>query len=1375
VAYHYAALTPRGSGERVQEAIRTVGRLRTALVAALLLVPVSAATFAVHARAATCAAQPGGPYPNDPGYAPAETAAGQAAGDTWDGEDWYLYDCIPQTASAASDPEGASGMSVSALWNRSPNPNRGRDDVLVAYMEGGVNWRIGQSCELKDRAWLNTANLPYPEDSMGHDHGTYDLNGDGVVNVEDWVDDPRVAVAVAALGPSAKSPAGGPFLHHVCSTVASTANTDGYRPTDITPEDLIVAFGHCQVVNHEIGPSGCPAGGRFDNANDGYPNNINGWNFNRDDNDPQTEQSVYEHFDGESSTLVGEGNNGFSDVGLCPLCRYIPIKAGDEAIDRPDRVAEAIVFAANHGVDVMDVTDASLGLNQTVQAAIDYAWHRGTVVVWASNDFEAADHTDGMFYAHVWPGNSITGDHSTRSGATCPPSPTSNSLLCPYVKSDTTFESRSSLTSYGPHALFSTPNTDGSTSTGTPTNAGVAALVVAEGKAAHQRDPAQTPLNADEVKQVVMATANPISQPCPAAEPCFTGPAGASWNIMYGYGRPNVLKAAGLVDSGDIPPTASVDSPGWYQEFDPTQASTVHVTADVAARRYPNYAWQLQYGLGPQPLDSAWTTFAGGTGTSAQTVAGDIPLSSIPQSFWDASGYAIDSAGRTSIERFDVSIRVRVTATNPSDGHSLLGEDRRAIHVDHDSTRRPGFPLYLGSSGDASPTLADVEGRGWLDTIVATSDGSVLAVRPDGTEAPGFPVHTNPAIGVSSSYAANYLADPTWGNNAVPRPRDPIFSTVAVGDLNHTGALDIVASTADGYTYVWDGLGRLLPGFPVLDGSGSDFTMSVPPPDTPYHFSPENYTAASPVLAHLTGGSELDIVQAAGDDQIHAWRPNGQPVPGWPVSDVLPASATSGATWTHDSKVVPTPAIATINGETVVLVGSDDSLLGPGPAGAGVVAFLEAFHAAGNNAPGGAIFPGYPVKIQGLVQGYGVAQDFVTQGVESPVVYDTASGPQAVVNANLFAPFRVDLATATASANPFTPTTINPAPASSSCPTPNTVPPTNPGQCTLVQFTTSASLGKVVAGSANPQAFQMGSAGADVLLGITQTEGIGVRVDNGVGGWDPATGASLTQYSHYIQGLAFFAAPAIADVTGPDPGGATTTPDIIVPADSGAIMAFDGLTGQPAAGFPKWTGGWSVFTPATGDVSGSGSTDLAATTREGYLFEWQTGGGCTGNSEAWHWHQDEWNDGHYGTDSRPPSAIADLTVTQQGAGDQLSFTAVGDDWKCGTARKYDLFTSSSPITQDNLGQATTIDVSSVTPLPSGSHQSFTIAASSNLGFLAIRAEDAAGNIGPIVMSLAPSNSLPEFAPGPLAGLAVAAGLVGGVLVRRRRSARGPAA
>jgi len=408
------------------------------------------------------------------------------------------------------------------------------------------------------------------------------------------------------------------------------------------------------------------------------------------------------------------------------------------------------------------------------------------------------------------------------------------------------------------------------------------------------------------------------------------------------------------------------------------------------------------------------------------------------------------------------------------------------------------------------------------------------------------------------------------------------------------------------------------------------------------------------------------------------------------------------------------------------------------------------------------------VAIPGLVQGYGVAQDFVTQGVESPVVYDTPQGPQAVVNANLFLPFRVDLRSATVSSAPFVATTV-PTATPQDCAPPGQ--PNVSGYCSLVQFTTSASLGNVL-GAPTPQAFQPGSAGLEVFTGITQIPGFGQRVENGIGGWDPTTGATLPQFSHSLQGLAFFSAPAIADVTGDG------VPDVIQPTDSGALQAFDGTSGQAAAGFPKWTGGWSLFTPGVGDLDGSGNVVVAAVTREGYLHVWNTPGKTSANHEAWHWHQDERNTGHYGTDTRPPAGVRDLSVTRDGANDRLTFTAPGDDWNEGTAAKYEIRRAGSPITQDTFAAATPVDYSGA-PKAGGTKESITVQHVEGQGFYAVRAIDSAGNIGAVVVRVAsavtsgqpvaiPNTGAPEPAPPGLIllGVFTVAGL--GALRRARR-------
>ena len=1103
------------------------------LAALCLLAPLAAPA---PAAGGTCANLPA--YPNDPDYAPAERGDQTK---TWNEEQWYLYSCLPADAPAATDPEGASGMSVDRVWNELAT--RGRDDVIVAYMEGGVNWRLGDSPELRLRAHLNTGELPLPEDANGVTHGTYDLNGDGVVNVDDYKDDPRV---------------GRPFLHPGAG--------------GITSEDVIVTFSN-----------------GVDDDGNGYVDDISGWNFHRDTNDPQTDNSVYGHANGESRQALAETDNALRTAGMCPKCRLLSVKCGDEAIDRPDRIAEGITFAVDSGARVIIAVIASTGLIPEVGKALRYAYDHDVVVAWASNDFDSGDHTDGMFYPHLWPGNSIVGDQSTRGQQS------------PSVLSNRTYRSRSTLTSFGPHALFSVPNNDGSTSTGTPTQAGVAALVVSAGLDAVAAGEIARPLGADEVKQVVRSTVSPIDDPTLP----FPGLPGATFNIQYGYGRPNVYRAVQAVHAGHIPPTVDLLQPDWYQEIDPTLRRSLKVSAAVAARNPGRYAYRVEYGLGPQPLEADFVTLRMGHGRRPRTVRKTLRFRSIPQSFW--SGDFAITTDRLSIERYDVTVRVRVT-----DATGLVGEDRRVFHLRHDTSEMPGFPVRLRSSGESSPTIADLEGLGTLDVVVATSDGAVHVIRADGREAPGFPVFTGPAPGMDPSSDVNYLTAPRWRDDPTARPRDGIAAPTAVGDVDGDGRLDIVATTMSGRTYAWRNDGRLLSGFPVETDRA--FThQSVPAPDTPYHRNRSTGALAAPVLVDLDGDGKLDIVQAAWDGHVYAWHGDGTAVSGWPVDTDYPALRPSGQTYARDDKIIATPAVADVDGDgtpDLIVALQDTSWPSGSPAGsAPITAYLLAFSGKGTAAASGngGLIPGWPVALQGAVQGYGSAQDFITEGLTSPVVYDLPTGPVAVVAVNLFGQYLVDLRTRTT--RQF-------------------------GNASLAQggaiapFTTSPAAGDLL-GSGLPQIAQEGSAAGDVATGVVETPGMGIQVRSGVGVWDPSSGQSLSQYSQPIQGLGFITAPALADVSGDG------VPDIIQSTDSAALHAWDGSTGQPVAGFPKWTGGFSLFTPAVGDIDCDGRLEVALMTREGYLHVFRTSGLAQATRQAWHWHQDNRNSGHWGPDSGP--------------------------------------------------------------------------------------------------------------------------------------------
>jgi hypothetical protein len=312
--------------------------------------------------------------PNDPNYNPVERGfPASCLTQSVNSEQHYLYSFMPHCAPNAHDPENAAGMSVDKAWG---TYSTGEPNVVLAYIEAGINWHDPDARDLADKVFLNTGELPWPEDAAGHIHGTYDLNGDDVVNAADYAADRRV----------------------------HDSNGNGL----IDPEDLIVAFGHCQVVNHVVGPNGCPAGGHFDNDHNGFANDISGWDFYDHQNDPATPDATYEHANNQQRQAAAQTNNGFDGAGVCPRCMIMPIRAGEEALDRTDDLAQAWLYAGEtmHAKVIVSVT-ADVGYSSYMRQAVERLWRDGVAMTESSNDFDSIDHHGTMFWPHVLPGNGL--------------------------------------------------------------------------------------------------------------------------------------------------------------------------------------------------------------------------------------------------------------------------------------------------------------------------------------------------------------------------------------------------------------------------------------------------------------------------------------------------------------------------------------------------------------------------------------------------------------------------------------------------------------------------------------------------------------------------------------------------------------------------------------------------------------------------------------------------------------------------------------------------------------------------------------------------------------------------------------------------------
>jgi len=120
-----------------------------------------------------------------------------------------------------------------------------------------------------------------------------------------------------------------------------------------------------------------------------------------------------------------------------------------------------------------------------------------------------------------------------------------------------------------------------------------------------------------------------------------------------------------------------------------------------------------------------------------------------------------------------------------------------------------------------------------------------------------------------------------------------------------------------------------------------------------------------------------------------------------------------------------------------------------------------------------------------------------------------------------------------------------------------------------------------------------------------------------------------------------------------------------------------------------------------------------------------------------------------GSDTTKPGAASNLVVSDVGSTSaKLAFTAPGDDAATGTAGCFDVRISTAPIDDSNFGVATKVDIGSATPNAGGSSQSVTLANLPPLAslYVGVRAQDEAGNIGPVASSAVfqtlPSSSLP---------------------------------
>ena len=609
-----------------------------------------------------------------------------------------------------------------------------------------------------------------------------------------------------------------------------------------------------------------------------------------------------------------------------------------------------------------------------------------------------------------------------------------------------------------------------------------------------------------------------------------------------------------------------------------------------------------------------------------------------------------------------MTLRLRV-----KDASGRVGEERRAIAVHHDASLLTGFPKRIGHGGEGQPALVDLAGQGHLDIVFGDADGFIHAIDPaTRNELAGWPVHTDPTV-VTKSHPG---IDPGF---------EPIVNNVAVGDLQHNGKLNVVATSTTGTVYVLDAHGQ-------ADRLAQNVDLNVHPPAIPRPQKPfvrlrTRGAVASAVLAISPATVALEIVQAAWDGYLHVWQPDGVDLPGWPVKVKLGKGFTAppGYTKVRDHKLDTLPTVADLDGDgkPEIVVRSQYTEVRPAPVSSRSTRSATCTPTTPNGTP----VAGWPITFTTFAEYYGSAQEFITEGSSNPVAADVlGNGRSEIAAGGAFGPtylFRGDGSVLTTYGGA------------------SDVPAT---------FTTSGAFGNFGAGLSYAQPGTDGNSLVQALL----SPGSGAAIQNVERVYTAAGGALQPGFPAKLQGLDFLGGPVIADVSG---DGAA---EVLNAADSSALHGYATGGGQ-APGFPKFMTGWSLWAPSAGDLLSRGTTDLAMVTREGYLFVWSTPGLSSANTQWWHSNHDERNTGAFGVDTRPPGIIRNLMWPSHGA--SATFTAPGDDWYSGTVAKY--------LVTFRPGNST------VTVAPSGPAGSTQhIAVPPGTTSFTVHAVDDAGNLGP---------------------------------------------